>query len=138
MFSVRIAILSSLLLRCSSQHIPTVMLKQAAEELLETSFISQQRQQSSGLARIDIPAAEDLLIRRLQGELTLRIEDTWLSINDPQRWAILNAKPNGPEVQILKSFTSIKICNILTILKDTLIIFYCPKTLELISYTVSY
>jgi len=84
------------------------MLKQAAEELLETSFKSQQRQERSGLARIDIPAAEDLLIRRLQGELTLRIEDTWLSINDPQRWAILNAKPNGPEVQILKSFTSIK------------------------------
>lgn len=87
---------------------PTVMLKQAAEALLESPFQKEalQSHQMSGLARIDIPTAEDLLIRRLQGELSLRIQDNWLSINDPQRWIIL--KDKGAALQILKSFTLIK------------------------------
>ena len=85
---------------------PTVLLKQAAEELLETSFASTSRDSASGLARIEIPAAEDLLIRRLQGELALRVEDNWRSINDPQRWEILQTK--GASKQILKSFRLLK------------------------------
>ena len=85
---------------------PTVLLKQAAEELLETAFASTSRDSTSGLARIEIPAAEDLLIRRLQGELALRVEDNWRSINDPQRWEILQTK--GASKQILKSFRLLK------------------------------
>ena len=61
----------------------------------------------SGLAKIDIPSAEDLLIRRLQGELSRRVEDNWQSINDPQRWQILN-KDGKASSRILKSFTKLK------------------------------
>ena len=102
------AIFALVVSQCGSQHIPTVMLKQAAENLLESPFQHEahQSRQRSGLALIDIPTAEDLLIRRLQGELSLRVQDNWLSINDPQRWIILQEK--GAALQILKSFTLIK------------------------------
>jgi len=58
------------------------------------------------LSRVEIPSAEDLLIRRLQGELSIRVEDNWRSLNDPQRWTILKSK--GAPKQILKSFERIK------------------------------
>jgi len=89
----------------SGQHLTTVLLKQAADELLEAPF-AESRSQGSGLARIEIPEAEDLLIRRLQGELSLRVEDNWRSINDPQRYQILQKK--GASKQILKSFQNLK------------------------------
>ena len=105
--------------------------------------------QESGYARLEIPEAEDLLIRRLQeksqkqndhscaplhifsfigfldsdfkgafqlfdfqfwlfgqGELSKRVEDNWRSINDPQRWQILQGK--GASHQILKSFKDLR------------------------------
>jgi len=67
-----------------------------------------QLQNSSGIAlsRVEVPSPEDLLIRRLQGTLSLRVQDNWLSLNEPQRWAILNSK--GAAKQILKSFEQIK------------------------------
>ena len=94
----------SLFLTSFCQHMPTVLLKQAADKLMESPFTS--RDSASGLARIEIPAAEDLLIRRLQGELALRVEDNWRSINEPQRWQILQSK--GASKQILKSFSLLK------------------------------
>ena len=84
------------------QHLATVMLKQAADTLLQSPFASSAAAAGSGLARIELPAAEDLLIRRLQGELSLRVEDNWRSIKDPQRYQILQSK--GAATQILKSF----------------------------------
>merc|ERR1719445_1372561 len=65
-----------------------------------------QYQHGSNNARVELPSVEDLLIRRLQGELALRVEDNWMSLNDPQRWAIMQTK--DPAMQILKSFEQIK------------------------------
>ena len=101
--------LSTILTSFGQQHLPTILLKQAADELLESPFAQEalKRDQLSGLAKIDIPSAEDLLIRRLQGELSRRVEDNWQSINDPQRWQILN-KDGKASSRILKSFTQLK------------------------------
>ena len=60
----------------------------------------------ANLYRQDEPKADDLLIRRLQVDLAIRISDNWNAIRDPQRWAIMNSK--GPEKQILKSFGSLQ------------------------------
>ena len=90
------------------QHVPAVLLKQAADSLLQAPFMQhlQQYEVNQGLSRIEIPSPEDLLIRRLQGELALRVDDNWQSLNDPQRLAILQTK--GSDKQILKSFEKIK------------------------------
>jgi len=91
------------------QHMPSVLLKQAADALLHAPFMQhlQQYEVNQGLSRIEIPSPEDLVIRRLQGELALRVDDNWQSLNDPQRWAIMQTK--NPAKQILKSFENIKI-----------------------------
>jgi len=111
MKTVIFAILSPSIVLTSfgQQHLPTILLKQAADELLESPFTQEALKQDklSGLAKIDIPSAEDLLIRRLQGELSRRVEDNWLSINDPQRWQILN-KDKKASPRILKSFSKLK------------------------------
>jgi len=111
MKTVIFAILSPSIVLTSfgQQHLPTILLKQAANELLESPLAQEALKQDklSGLAKIDIPSAEDLLIRRLQGELSRRVEDNWLSINDPQRWQILN-KDKKASPRILKSFSKLK------------------------------
>jgi len=93
---------------CQQQHLPSVLIKQAADSLLQAPFMQQLReyQVHKGLSRIEIPSPEDLVIRRLQGELALRIDDNWQSLNDPQRWVIMQTK--DPAKQILKSFEKIK------------------------------
>jgi len=63
-------------------------------------------QNDNQLQKIELPSPEDLLIRRLQGELAKRVDDNWLSLNDPQRWAIMQTK--DPSKQILKSFETIQ------------------------------
>eukprot|EP00090_Calanus_glacialis_P044576 TRINITY_DN7968_c0_g1_i1.p1 TRINITY_DN7968_c0_g1~~TRINITY_DN7968_c0_g1_i1.p1 ORF type:complete len:702 (-),score=219.95 TRINITY_DN7968_c0_g1_i1:63-2168(-) len=93
----------------AAQHMPSVLIKQAADSLLHAPFMQhlQQYQVNQGLGRIEIPSPEDLIIRRLQGELALRVDDNWQSLNDPQRWAIMQTK--DPAKQILKSFEKIKL-----------------------------
>jgi len=61
--------------------------------------------QASKLTKIEIPSSEDLLLRRLQGELELRVEDNWLSLTG-QRWQIMKTK--DPKIQILKSFNTLR------------------------------
>ena len=96
------------LVTCQQQHMPSVLIKQAADSLLHAPFMQhlQQYQVHQGLSRIEIPSPEDLVIRRLQGELALRIDDNWESLNNQQRWAIMQTK--DPDKQILKSFETIK------------------------------
>jgi len=93
---------------CQQQHLPSVLIKQAADSLLQAPFMQHLReyQVQQGLSRIEIPSPEDLVIRRLQGELVLRVDDNWQSLNDPQRWQIMQTK--DPAKQILKSFEKIK------------------------------
>jgi len=92
----------------NNQHLPSLILKQAADQLMAAPFgkSEPQYQHGSNNARVELPSVEDLLIRRLQGELALRVEDNWMSLNDPQRWAIMQTK--DPAMQILKSFEQIK------------------------------
>jgi len=92
----------------SNQHLPSLILKQAADELMAAPFGKSEPQYQHGpnSARVEAPTAQDLLIGRLQGELALRVEDNWMSLNDPQRWAIMQTK--DPAKQILKSFEQIK------------------------------
>ena len=92
----------------NNQHVPSLILKQAADQLMAAPFgkSEPQYQHGSNNARVELPSVEDLLIRRLQGELALRVEDNWMSLNDPQRWAIMQTK--DPAMQILKSFEQIK------------------------------
>ena len=92
----------------SNQHLPSLILKQAADELMAAPFGKSEPQYQHGpnSARVEAPTAQDLLIGRLQGELVLRVEDNWMSLNDPQRWAIMQTK--DPAKQILKSFEQIK------------------------------
>ena len=92
----------------NNQHVSSLILKQAADQLMAAPFgkSEPQYQHGSNNARVELPSVEDLLIRRLQGELALRVEDNWMSLNDPQRWAIMQTK--DPAMQILKSFEQIK------------------------------
>ena len=90
----------------AADHLPSLLIKQAADSVMAAPFSSSEPQYSSGLARVEVPAPEDLLIRRLQGELAIRVDDNWLSLNEPQRWAIMQTK--DPAKQILKSFEQIK------------------------------
>ena len=93
----------------NNQHVPSLILKQAADQLMAAPFGKSEPQYQhgpSGASRVEVPSAQDLLIRRLQGELALRVEDNWMSLNDPQRWAIMQTK--DPARQILKSFEQIK------------------------------
>ena len=91
----------------NNQHLPSLILKQAADQLMAAPFGKSEPQYEHGPStRVEAPSAQDLLIRRLQGELALRVEDNWMSLNDPQRWAIMQTK--DPARQILKSFEQIK------------------------------
>merc|ERR1719308_596666 len=93
----------------NNQHGPSLILKQAADQLMAAPFGKSEPQYQHGpssSSRVEVPSAQDLLIRRLQGELALRVEDNWMSLNDPQRWAIMQTK--DPAMQILKSFEQIK------------------------------
>ena len=62
----------------AAQHMPSVLIKQAADSLLHAPFMQhlQQYQVNQGLGRLEIPSPEDLVIRRLQGELALG----WMTI----------------------------------------------------------
>ena len=84
-----------------SQKLSTVLLKQAAEEILTTPWDS-----SPEVARLEVPRATDLLISRLQGELELRVTDCWEDLTDPQKYQILQAK--GAAKEILKRFKTLK------------------------------
>jgi len=86
----------------ADDHLPSLLLKQAGDTILAAPFT----QNEPSLSRVNLPSPDDLLIRRLQGELIKRVEDNWLSLNDPQRWAIMQTK--DPARQILKSFEQIK------------------------------
>lgn len=100
----------------AEEHLTSLLLKQAADELRAAPFPSSEPQyHPGGLARVEVPSPQDLLLSRLQGELELRVEDNWLSLNDPQRWAIMQTK--DPAKQILKSFEQIK--NSSTILEES-------------------
>jgi hypothetical protein len=91
------------------RHLPALMLKQAADSLLTGSLplgSHGYRGAADSSVRVEVPRPEDLLLARLQGHLALRVEDNWLSLNDPQRWAIMQTK--DPAKQILKSFEQIQ------------------------------
>ena len=94
-----------LTLGVAAADLPSLLLKQAADSLLAAPFGSSEPRYH-GHTRVEVPSSEDLLVSRLQGELAVRLEDNWLSINDPQRWAIMQTK--DPAKQILKSFEQIK------------------------------
>jgi len=84
-----------------ARHTPALLLKQAADSLAAAPL------QGVGLARVELPSQEDLVIRRLQGELARRVADNWQSLNEPQRWAIMQSK--GAAQQILRSFSRIRV-----------------------------
>ena len=105
-FICLMATMMATLVMGNDQHVPALILKQAADQLLAAPFGKSEPQYQHGPSRVEVPSAQDLLIRRLQGELALRVEDNWLSLNDPQRWAIMQTK--DPARQILKSFVQIK------------------------------
>merc|ERR550519_616910 len=109
MKAVLVTVIWCLGLVAGQQNMPAVLLKQAADSILQAPFMQHLTQydvNNQVLSRIEIPSPEDLVIRRLQGELALRIDDNWQSLNDPQRWAIMQTK--DPAKQILKSFEKIK------------------------------
>ena len=85
---------------------PTVLLKQAVEDLVLEPLNLAPAQFTGDIDRMDNPGPADLLLSRLQVDLATRVEDNWEAINNQQRWAILNSK--GPETQILKSFLTIE------------------------------
>ena len=105
-FICLMATMMATLVMGNDQHVPALILKQAADQLMAAPFGKSEPQYQHGPSRVEVPSAQDLLIRRLQGELALRVEDNWLSLNDPQRWAIMQTK--DPARQILKSFVQIK------------------------------
>merc|ERR550519_2632704 len=109
MKAVLVTVIWCLGLVAGQQNMPAVLLKQAADSILQAPFMQHLTQydiNNQVLSRIEIPSPEDLVIRRLQGELALRIDDNWQSLNDPQRWVIMQTK--DPAKQILKSFEKIK------------------------------
>lgn len=85
----------------AAQKLTTVLLKQAAEEILKSPLTSEPE-----AARLEGARATDLLINRLQAELSLRITNNWRSITDPQRWQILESK--GAAEEVLRSFLLIR------------------------------
>ena len=108
-FICLLASLMAVVVMGNNQHVPSLILKQAADQLMAAPFGKSEPQYQHGpssSSRVEVPSAQDLLIRRLQGELALRVEDNWMSLNDPQRWAIMQTK--DPARQILKSFEQIK------------------------------
>ena len=91
----------------ANSHVrPTVLLKQAVEDLVLEPLNLAPAQFTGDVDRMDNPGPADLLLSRLQVDLATRVEDNWEAINNQQRWAILNSK--GPETQILKSFLTIE------------------------------
>ena len=96
-----ITVVTAILTTASSQKLSSVLLKQAAEDILTTPFDSPPE-----VARLEVPRATDLLISRLQGELTLRVTDSWEDLTDTQKYQILQAK--GAAKEILKRFKTLK------------------------------
>ena len=80
-----------------AQKLSTVLLAQAGQDILKSPFSP-----SPELARLEVPRATDLLISRLQAELSLRISDNWRSVTDPQRRHVLESK--GAAGEILRTF----------------------------------
>ena len=99
---MNLIIVATILTTTYSQKLSSVLLKQAAEEILTTPFSSS----SPEVARLEVPRATDLLISRLQGELTLRVTDSWQDLTDPQKYQILQGK--GAAKEILKRFKTLK------------------------------
>ena len=91
------------------EDITTQMLKQAADEMMQTLDIlpesNQNNVQSYHGLKVTPPSQMDLLARRLQLKLIAQIQDNWLALTDPQRFAILSSK--DPLVQILLSFQDV-------------------------------
>jgi len=91
------------------EDITTQMLKQAADEMMQTLDIlpesNQNNVQSYHGLRVTPPSQMDLLARRLQLKLIAQVQDNWLALTDPQRFAILSSK--DPLVQILLSFQDV-------------------------------
>ena len=98
---MNLIIAATLLTVTHSQKLSSVLLKQAAEEILTAPFSP-----SPEVARLEVPRATDLLISRLQGELTLRVTDSWQDLTDPQKYQILQSK--GAAKEILKRFKTLK------------------------------
>ena len=98
---MKLIIFSTILTTALSQKLTTVLLKQAAEEILTTPLSSPPE-----VARLEVPRATDLLISRLQGELSLRVTDSWKDLTDPQKYQILQNK--GAAKEILKRFKTLK------------------------------
>ena len=92
------------------EDVTTQMLKQAADELMQTLDIVPESNQNNfhqsyhGL-KVTPPSQMDLLARRLQLKLIAQVQDNWLALTDPQRFAILSSK--DPLVQILLSFQDV-------------------------------
>jgi hypothetical protein len=92
------------------QDLSIQMLKQASDELMHALDIvpdtaNHGHYQSYHDHEVTRPNQMDLLARRLQLKLAAQVQDNWLALTDPQRFAILSSK--DPLVQILLSFQPI-------------------------------
>ena len=100
---MNLIILLTFLSSATTQKLTTVLLKQAAQDILTSPLSSAQGQEKETL---EVGRATDLLINRLQAELLLRVSDTWRSLTDPQIRQIWMGK--GAAGEVLKSFHLIR------------------------------
>ena len=100
---MNLIILLTFLASATPQKLTTVLLKQAAQDILTSPLSSAQEQET---AQLEVGRATDLLINRLQAELLLRVSDTWRSLTDPQIRQIWMGK--GAAGEVLKSFHLIR------------------------------
>ena len=101
--TMNLIILLTFLSSATTQKLTTVLLKQAAQDILTSPLSSAQGQEKETL---EVGRATDLLINRLQAELLLRVSDTWRSLTDPQIRQIWMGK--GAAGEVLKSFHLIR------------------------------
>ena len=100
---MNLIILLTFLSSATTQKLTTVLLKQAAQDILTSPLSSAQGQEKETL---EVGRSTDLLINRLQAELLLRVSDTWRSLTDPQIRQIWMGK--GAAGEVLKSFHLIR------------------------------
>ena len=100
---MNLIILLTFLASATPQKLTTVLLKQAAQDILTSPLSSAQEQET---AQLEVGRSTDLLINRLQAELLLRVSDTWRSLTDPQIRQIWMGK--GAAGEVLKSFHLIR------------------------------
>ena len=101
--TMNLIVLLTFLSSATTQKLTTVLLKQAAQDILTSPLSSAQEQEKETL---QVGRDTDLLINRLQAELLLRVSDTWRSLTDPQIRQIWMGK--GAAGEVLKSFHLIR------------------------------